>query len=128
MLKDLKLSATNSTPEVLFSPKSGTFQIKGRSYPENVLSFFQPVIDWLAEYIKEPNDITEFDFYLEYFNSSSARLFVEIIIQLEEIIKTGKKVYVKWYYNSNDKLMKERGEEIKNVVYLPFEVVENNIS
>lgn len=124
MIDELKIDATDNTPEILFSPKTNKFEIKGTSYPENVLSFYQAVLDWLSEYVKNPNEITEFNFFIDYFNSSSARIIVEIIIQLEEIIKTGKKVYVKWHYNVNDKLMKERGEEIKSVVYLPFEVIE----
>lgn len=125
MIDELKIEATDNTPEILFSPKNNKFEIKGTSYPENVLSFYQVVLDWVSEYIKNPNEITEFNFFIDYFNSSSARIIVEIIVQLEEIIKTGKKVYVKWHYNANDKLMKERGEEIKSVVYLPFELVEN---
>jgi len=46
------------------------------------------------------------------------------LIELEEIIRKGSKIYVKWYYIKGDSLMQDRGDEIKSVVLLPFEIVE----
>jgi len=61
---------------------------------------------------------------LEYFNSSSARQVMEIIILLEKIQTNGHKVKVIWLYEEGDEMSQERGEEIKVVSKLPFDIVE----
>jgi hypothetical protein len=67
---------------------------------------------------------TYFIFDLEYFNSSSARQIMEIIMLLENINKTGNTVKVSWMYEEGDEMSKERGDEIKLVSKLDFEIKE----
>ncbi len=124
MLDSIYIETTRLTPEVQLDPRKGIFRISGRSLPEDVLLFYTPILDWIKKYVKDPEPITEFSFELEYFNSSTARIIIKILIELEEIVRTGKKIYVKWYYTKGDALMKDKGEEIKSVVLLPFELIE----
>ena len=113
---------TADNPKVILDKEKGLFEISGRSLPEDVAKFYAPVMDWVLEYITDPNDETEFVFDLEYFNSSSARLIVKMLVELEKLEKMGKKVKAVWLYKENDDVMQERGEELKSVVLLPFEL------
>ena len=76
-MEELRISPTKNTPEIILNPL-GIIRIKGRSIHENVTDFFEPVEDWISEYITVPADITSVDINLEYFNSASAKVFIPV--------------------------------------------------
>ena len=122
MMEALIISATVDKPEVNLDPEKGTFEIQGKSLPENAKLFFDPIIEWLEEYARNPNDSTEFTLRLNYFNSSSARKIVELLSVLEKIQEEGKEAKIIWEHKVYDEIMKERGEEVKLVLDVPFEL------
>ena len=81
-------------PSVIFNP-NGKLQIWGRSLPENALDTYNPIFKWLDIYKQNPSDITEVDFKLEYFNTTSSKLIYEIFKRLEEIKNNGNQISVK---------------------------------
>lgn len=123
MEKSLKLKGTKDTPQVVFDASKNKFSLSGRSLPEDAVEFYQPIIEWLESYVKDPNPSTEFRIELEYFNSSSLKQIVLLLGILEEIIKTGKEIKVIWCYNENDDLMEEKGNDFKNMFTIPFELI-----
>jgi len=124
MLEPFILEPTKTSPEVKLNKTENSFKISGRSIVEDPNKFYMPIYEWIEEYIKDPNPLTEFQFDLEYFNSSSARQVMKIIILLEKIQTNGHKVKVIWLYEEGDEMSQERGEEIKVVSKLPFDIVE----
>ena len=78
MDNDIRIAATEDTPEVLLDDKVGAFKISGRSLPEDAFWFYNPIVEWLVEYSKSPLDKTEFHFNLEYFNTASAKQVFKI--------------------------------------------------
>jgi len=113
------------TPYVELDANNGVFKIAGKSFPEDVLLFYTPIRNWISEYCDNPNEQTEFIFDLEYFNSATARIIIKILLNLEEIMNMNKSIHVFWHYKKGDEVMRERGEEIKSVILLPFELIEN---
>ncbi|HAW52648.1 MAG TPA: hypothetical protein DCX54_10035 [Flavobacteriales bacterium] len=126
-MEDLKRDKTEMTPEVNLS-LGGKLLIQGRSFPEDVGAFFDPISEWIESYTEQAAESTELKVFFEYYNSSTARRITELIFGLEEIIDLGKNVKVIWCYKAGDVIMKENGEEIKSVVQLPFEIREVNAS
>jgi hypothetical protein len=116
----LIIHPTDDNPMIVLDKENGIFEISGMSLPEDYSSFYSNVLQWMADYVKNPNSHTEFVFNMDYFNSSSARKIVEIIIILESLALEGKSVKVVWIYN--DEIMQERGQEIMSVVEVPFEL------
>ena len=124
MLEPIILEKTKNSPEIILDKEKGTFKIAGRSIVEDPGVFYLPILNWLEEYIKSPLSKTNFVFDLEYFNSSSARQIMETIMLLEKLQKNGKAVKVSWLYEEGDEMSKERGDEIKLVSKLDFEIEE----
>ncbi|MBN1952662.1 MAG: DUF1987 domain-containing protein [Bacteroidales bacterium] len=122
-MEALDIRATNDTPKVLLDPENDVFEISGRSLPEDVVSFYQPVLDWLDEYKEHPLEITEFVFKYIYFNTATSKLVQDILIKLEEIHETGNKVQVVWFYEEDDEDMLDLGEEFSENVDIPFEII-----
>lgn len=112
----LNLDGTEDTPKIILDKTNGIFEISGRSLPEDSAEFFAPVLDWLKNYEEDPNKETSFMFKLEYFNTASSKLILDVLSQLEEI--EGTKVV--WYYHEDDEDMEEAGEEFSELVEVPF--------
>lgn len=119
-MEPLIIEPTSATPKIILDKNSGKFEIDGKSFPEESRSFFQPVFNWLEEYVKTPNNETLFVFKMEYFNSSSSLIILEILNLLETIFKQGKKVEVQWTHLEIDEDMYDAGEEYSELVKVPF--------
>lgn len=122
-MQTLHLKSTNDTPSIILDKENNIFKISGLSLPEDAIRFYEPVVQAIAEYVKDPNDETEFVFDLEYFNSASVKEIIEILCELEKIIPTRKKVKVIWHYSKEDDLMEAKAKEFMTVVAVPFDMI-----
>jgi len=121
-MDDFYLEATPKTPRLYFSRETGEFEISGRSIPENSIEFYKPIINWLDNYIDDPNHRTLLVIKLEYFNTSSSKCLVEILRRLESLDDQSI-VRVKWCYEEEDEDMQESGEDFKEIIKIPIEMV-----
>lgn len=117
----IKILGTDDTPAIMLDTANEIFEIAGRSLPEDVASFYEPVLAWLTEYAGKPNSKTVFNFKLTYFNTASSKILLDILMKLEEIHSAGHEVLVKWYSPEDDEDMQEAGEEYADIVDVPFE-------
>lgn len=113
----IHLEGTEDTPKILLDQKNGIFEISGRSLPEDSAEFYKPVLEWLDVYIENPNPTTNWVFKLEYFNTASSKLILDVLSKLEDIPN----ITVSWYFHEDDEDMEEAGEEFSELVELPFE-------
>lgn len=123
-MENLTIQGTDDTPTVNYDYGSGIFIISGRSLPEDVTSFYQPVMDWLDQFSGNPKDASKFEFKLDYFNTASSKIILDLLMRLEEIAdETGKAFVISWHYQDSDPDMKEAGEEYAELVSIPFEYI-----
>jgi len=113
----LNLEGTEDTPKIILDKKNGIFEISGRSLPEDSAEFYRPVLEWIEGYQASPNPSTEFVFKLEYFNTASSKLILDVLSALEEI----NGIKVTWCFHEDDEDMEEAGEEFSELVEIPFE-------
>ena len=119
----LKIQSTEDNPQVILDRESNILEISGRSLPEDVNTFYEPMMSWIEEYAKAPLDVTVFNFKLTYFNTASSKIILDILTQFEEMIEEGHQVMVRWHYPEEDEDMMEAGEEYSEMVDVPFEMV-----
>lgn len=119
----LDIQGTNDTPKVILDPEGEVFEISGRSLPEDVVNFYQPVLEWLEDYKSSPLEHTEFVFRYIYFNTATSKLIQDIIIKLEELSEAGNHVQVLWFYEEDDEDMLDSGEEFMENTDVPFELL-----
>ena len=118
-MKELKIAATKNSPEISMSP-DGVIRIKGRSIHENSIEFFKPVDEWVTEYVRAPADVTCIEVNLEYFNSASAKILINLLQKISYVQLKNKKFVINWYYEEGDEDIFERGEYFSSVLNLPF--------
>jgi hypothetical protein len=122
-METIKIQGTEDTPKILLDAGNEIMEISGRSLPEDVSSFYEPVLNWLSEYAENPNKKTVFNFKLTYFNTASSKLLLDILMKLEEMNEKGHEVLIRWHYPEDDEDMAEAGEEYADIVDVPFEQV-----
>lgn len=113
----LHLEGTEDTPRIILDKKNGIMEISGRSLPEDSTEFYKPVLDWIEAYANDPNASTLFVFKLEYFNTASSKLILDVLYALEDLPG----IKVQWYFHEEDEDMEEAGEEFSELVEIPFE-------
>jgi hypothetical protein len=113
----LDLPATELTPSIHFDKEKGTFSIGHRSLTDQPETVFKPVLEWLQEYSKNPNATTVLTVKLEYFNTATSRELLDIFKILEKI--PGSKIV--WQFVEDDEDMEESGQELAELVTVPFE-------
>lgn len=119
----VNIKGTDDTPNVILDKDNAQFEISGRSLPEDVNMFYEPILKWIDEYSEAPNEKTEFNFKLEYFNTASSKVILDILLKFEEIVEEGKDVVINWHYHEEEEDMLEAGEEYADIVDIPFEYI-----
>jgi hypothetical protein len=126
-MQAIKIKGSDDTPNVILDKDNGIFEISGRSLPEDVAAFYEPILDWLETYAEDPLEKTIFNFKLEYFNTASSKLLLDVLLKLEDMFDDGKDVLVRWHFPDDDEDMEEAGEEYADIVEVPFEQVSYTI-
>jgi len=119
----IKITGTDDTPTVILDAANDNFEISGRSLPEDVAAFYNPILEWLDRYNQNPKPKTVFNFKLMYFNTASSKMLLDVLMKLEDMHKEGKEVLVKWHYASDDEDMMEVGEDFSDNIDIPFEFI-----
>jgi hypothetical protein len=136
-MQKLHIQPTQTTPEILLSPKDNLFLIKGTSSPEDVRALYYPVIEWIKIFIDDilEGEISQYSSSsplkmmtdLNYFNSSSAKFLFDIFIELKRLPEAGIPVIVDWHYDQDDTDQKEAGADIALLAGMEFRFVENPV-
>ena len=122
-METLIIQSTEDTPMITFDLTSSTLELSGKSYPDNVFLFYEPVLAWLNNYAAKPEPTTRFIFKLDYFNTASAKIIFDILSILDGINAKGNKVLILWNYKDEDEDMKEAGEGYKKIIESDIELI-----
>jgi len=86
-LKNMFIEQTEKTPLVDLNHMSGELILSGKSIPINAPRIFEPILDWVNEYIRNPKQTTNLRLNLEYFNTASSIWLAKIVKALTGISK-----------------------------------------
>ncbi|MCB0803043.1 MAG: DUF1987 domain-containing protein [Flavobacteriales bacterium] len=112
------------TPEVNFDPESGRLELIGKSYPEDAVEFYEPIITWCEKYIETPAANTVLFCEVEYLNSASQKQLVDLIACFKPLHDAGKNFIVHWRYEEGDDDILSVGQLIEHELELPFKFEE----
>ena len=120
-MKKLIIKEGKETPQIYMDGDNGHFSISGKSYPENVYDFYEPVFEYIEQYRHNMPPKTTLEFNWIYYNTATAKVIMKIIMQLKEISHD---FQINWYYKKDFDLIMEKGEEIKDILDVSMTVAE----
>ena len=109
------------TPTVLLDPENGILELAGRSIPENTESLYKPLLEWVEEYVQNPQPTTTVNIKFEYFNSSSAKYLIRFLEYVTAIKKNGHNLVINWFYDDDE--LFEYGQDYQDVLEIKFNFV-----
>ena len=122
-MENLYLKGNLKFPTLDFNAQTGVLEIKGRSLPEHAVEFYKPVVDWLEQYKKTPSTKTTINVSLEYFNTSSSKMILDIFKKFQELHKVGTTMELNWYYEEDDPDMLDQGQTFKSILKIPMNII-----
>jgi hypothetical protein len=109
----LEKEKTTSTPYILIDEEKSYMRFEGRSFHENVVEFFRDVNDWLDTYLVKDFGTFNFDFEMNYFNSSTSKLLHNMLTKMDKYASDEKKVIVNWITTEDNDIIIECGEDFQ---------------
>ncbi len=111
-MEKILIDATARTPKFDFDPDQRRLILSGESYPEDPPKFFAEPLTKVREFLKLKHEgVVHFSFQMTYFNSSSAKVIMDLFSALEESATEGNDVLIEWHHADDDDNMRELGEE-----------------
>lgn len=132
-MENLVIQSTANTPSIECDLASNQITIEGESRPENVRAFYAPLFTWIDDYetkiasqsSSDASKMINLNLKLEYFNSSSLKIFMEVIDRLKKISGTSSKFHlgVNWYYQEDDEDILDSGKEVEKMIGVKFNFI-----
>ncbi len=125
-METIIIDAKEYTPKIILDPKNGIIEIEGQSFPEDSSGFYQPILNWVEEYIASPNKETMVNIRFSYYNTSSAKKLNELICLIVKLKqnKPDHPLKINWYYEKGDDDMRISGKDFSKIVNFPFKFIE----
>lgn len=123
-MANIKIDGSGRSPEIDFNFDNNTYLVKGESFPEDITAFYGEIIGKLEEHFGGLNGSTvQFTFELIYFNSSTAKVLMELFDLLDETANNGNDVTVTWIHEEDDDNMEEMGVDFgEDLEHAKFEL------
>ncbi len=119
----IQIEKTKNTPSIYIDKAKNFCRIEGSSFPEDASETYVPVLKWLEEELEDNFDTelkVEFDF--DFLNSISHKKVWTILNKLKAFHQEDKPVKVVWYHDEYDEEIMESGEDLAELMNIPFEV------
>jgi len=106
--------ATAKTPEIFLDESASLIKISGRAYPEDLHGFWDEPVQRIEKWVaSQPR--TTFHFDLNYHNSGSTRILINLIKFCESQLLQGRQIEMSWFYDEEDEQTAEQGEDYREI-------------
>ncbi len=119
----ISIKADKRSPEVVFDGNKGTFSVSGNSYFSDTAEFYRPLMKYIEEYAKNPQNETRLKFKLENLNSSSTKYILDMFKAFDKLHRSGNTVTCEWHYSVDDDEIREDGREYSRLFSFSIELI-----
>ena len=115
----IEKESTATSPEVKMIPE-GRVIFSGKSMMENAIEFYDDLHAWIDAYINSGKEELKLEFDFVYFNSTSAKQLLKMLMNLDE---SKVKCQVDWKHPKDHDILKFRGAELESMLNMEFNYV-----
>lgn len=121
----LEIEATTNTPYANIDSEKGIIELKGTSYPEDPVGFYEIILNWIDTNFNTLSQKVEVNVKLEYFNTSTSKCLFKLFQVLGKKKRDHEnEITVNWFFREHDEDMQEAGAAYEGISQLPFKLVE----
>jgi hypothetical protein len=122
-MKNLKIFATPQTPGIDLNYETGILTFHGRSMPEDPVKFYESSLDWVNEYVLNPQPKTVVNIEYEYINTASSRSLIKILTILSILSKNIDDTVYNWGYEKEDEDMLDLAANFEEILGIKFNFI-----
>ena len=100
--QSILIEQTPRTPQIDLNRVTGELVFSGKSIPENANKVYEPVYNWVKEYILNARPTTNIRLNLEYFNTATSLWLAKILKVLIQIKQTEYIIILHLYLEIDD--------------------------
>lgn len=101
-MNNILTEGTTKTPQIDFNQHTGELILSGKSIPENSARVYEPLLEWITDYLKSPCNITNLRLNLEYFNTSTSLWLAKMVSALSKINREDCILFIHMYFDIED--------------------------
>ncbi len=115
------IEPTDRSPRVILDRQDSVLLLEGRSYPEEGMDFFDPILVRFRSIQESDNPIRVIHIRLEYYNSATTKAIADLLTALELSARRGNEAKVLWEYEADDDGIEEDIDMFRETYKLEFE-------
>lgn len=123
MMKELIIEHTPKSPQIDLNPLTGDLIFSGKSIPENAAKVYEPVLNWVTEYILMASPTTNLRLNLEYYNTASSIWLTKILKALIQIKEPDHALIIHLYLPIEDYDEMNEFDDIKDA-FIPISYID----
>ncbi|MBP9152234.1 MAG: DUF1987 domain-containing protein [Flavobacteriales bacterium] len=116
------IEATDRSPYVVLDRQESILKIEGRSYPEEGMDFFDPILVRFKTLQDSDNPIKVVHVRLEYYNSATSKALAELFITMIRAKNRGHETKVIWEFEEDDDGIQEDIDMFIEAFDLTFDI------
>ncbi len=121
IMEQWEIEATDHTPFVQFDGLLSVLTISGRSYPEDGLDFYEPIMQRVEARSMLASPIKKLHIRLEYYNSATIKAISVLIGHLKKTESNGHAIKLIWEYEEDDEGIKDDIDMMKDAHHVEIE-------
>ena len=128
-MTNIIIEKTDSLPGVNFDITSKRLLVNGRSIPENAFTFYTPLITWINDFYSKNSfntkvEASTIDITCDYFNSSSAKMFLYMFEALANYQKEGHLIDINWFVSKEDEEIIDMIDDIRLISEIKIKILD----
>ena len=128
-MTNIIIEKTDSLPGVNFDITSIRLLVNGRSIPENAFTFYTPLITWINDFYSKNSfntkvEASTIDITCDYFNSSSAKMFLYMFEALANYQKEGHLIDINWFVSKEDEEIIDMIDDIRLISEIKIKILD----
>ena len=118
--------APYEAPQILIDEETGHFEITGKSTLPDPEQFYENLAHQIELLSLANHKSLTFNFRLTYLNTGSSKWIWYLLRRIDCLHQQGNNVIINWYYEYDDEVINEAGEDYMSLLTAPFNLVETN--
>lgn len=123
-MTDIHIPGTRQTPTVDFRFSEHSLKLSGEAYPENAVTFFEPLNAAVEAYLAEGDAPVSVEFDLRYLNSAATKMIFKLGGVLNKAAER-RKISLRFLVVEDDEMVQDLGADFKaDFSWIDFQFVE----
>ncbi len=111
-------------PEIKVNEQLKKIEITGHSCMSDPIDYYNDLTGKLEKQYVSFNKRLILDFHLEYINTSSIKLILALLTNLQKMAENKGIIEVNWFFEEDDETILETGEVFGTFLRIPFHLIE----